>query len=33
MQKSVYLLLIGCALTANAVDTSLRSKLKNLAQL
>jgi hypothetical protein len=34
MQKSIYLLLVGCAVYTNAVETSsLRTKLKGLAQL
>lgn len=34
MQKSLALLLIGCACYANAIESSsLRTKLKNLAQL
>ena len=34
MQKSIVLLLVGCAALTNAVETgSLRTKLKGLAQL
>lgn len=34
MQKSIFLLLVGCAAITNAVETSsLRTKLKGLAQL
>lgn len=33
MQKSIVLALLGCAAFSNAIETSLRSKLKNLAQL
>ena len=34
MQKSIVLLLIGCAAYTNAIETSsLRTKLKGLAQL
>ena len=33
MQKSLVLLLLGCAVYTNAIETSLRHKLKTLAQL
>ena len=33
MNKTILLLLLGCAAYTNAIDTSLRSKLKQLAQI
>ena len=33
MNKTILLLLLGCAAYTNAIDTSLRTKLKQLAQI